>query len=376
MSVGTVAPVSSVHLLRSVAELAALDSEWDDLLAACPGASPFQSHGWTTGWARVHVPEGGLRVVVVREAGRLAAAVPLHRTRRGPWPVLTVLGGAITDVTDVLARPGFDRWDSIGDALLADPGWRAIDLPEAPVDGGAARWADDWAGRVSTVPGSCSLHIPVDDGGLAGVLDRIPRRTARTLRRKLATIDQLDVVRSEAVPGEVPEFLDRLLALHAEQWAGRGGNPEHLSPPFRAHLALALPGMIERGQAVCSQWRVGGDLLAAQIDLVGEDRVASWLCGVSPRLRTMVDSSVLLTRHDIELAGRRGVGCYDMLRGQEDYKFRWRPVATTSARRVLHRPGVLGAAGLGLAVAGRVRAIAVAKERAPWLRDVRDRLSR
>ncbi|MYV67387.1 glycosyl transferase family 1, partial [Streptomyces sp. SID2131] len=79
-----------------------LAAEWTALYGRCSSATPFQSHSWLHSWWLSYGRPGALRVVLVRRGdGALVAAAPLMRAR-GPLPVLTLLGGSITDFADVL----------------------------------------------------------------------------------------------------------------------------------------------------------------------------------------------------------------------------------------------------------------------------------
>src|SRR3712207_6860966 len=50
-----------------------------------------------------------------------------------------------------------------------------------------------------------------------------------TLRRKLRKIERLGVRETEVAPDDVPRAVEDLIRLHEAQWAGRRGNPEHLT---------------------------------------------------------------------------------------------------------------------------------------------------
>ncbi|MCU1605705.1 MAG: Acetyltransferase involved in cellulose biosynthesis, CelD/BcsL family, partial [Modestobacter sp.] len=337
-------------VVRDLEGFDALAADWAQLYADCPPATPFQSHAWLAAWARAYGVGDQLRVVVVRSAGRLVAAAPLVRTRRGPWAVLAPLGGDITDVVDVLVRepvePGVDA--ALTAALLAESGWRVIDLPEVAPAGGVLRWSRTWPGRSTTVAASRCLELPAVP--LPEQLDRLPGRTASTLRRKLRKVDQLGVQVTGTPAADVPAGVAALLALHEEQWRGRGGNPEHLTPRFTQHLTEALTRLVADGQARLAQYRIDGELVAAQIDLLGHDTLSYYLAGVSPRLRELADVSSMLVRHDLEQAVAAGLPRYSMLRGLEDYKYRWRPDPVQQHRVVLSRPGLLAGAGYPLLV--------------------------
>lgn len=326
------------------ADLAVLAEAWDDLWRSSPAAGPFQTHAWISAWARAYVRDGQLAVVAVREGGRLVAAAPLHRVRRCLVRLLAPLGGELTDHTDVLLDPRVpDAGARLRDALLQMRGWRVLDLPEVLPGAAAEAWARDWTGRVRRSEASLNLQLPA--GSVADALGRVPGRTAGTLRRKLRRIDEQGIEPVELLPADVPRAVPDLIRLHAAQWAGRRGNPEHLTERFRTFLTEALPGMVERGQAVVVEYRLDGELLATEVDLVGHGHLAYYLAGVSPALRERIDTAVLLVSNALDRATRLGKAEYSFLRGGEDYKMRWRPDEVVAARLMLARPGLLGSAG-------------------------------
>lgn len=369
MTAGPAAEVVGEH-----AAFDALAGEWAELYDATPTASPFQSHAWLSAWARAYVRPGRLRVVLVRSAGRLVAAAPLYQDRRGPWPVLTPLGSALADFSDVLIAEdgGPQAADALTQALLGLPGWRVLDLPEVRPDAAAQQWAGSWPGRVTRLDAATSLELPV--GELADVLSRLPGRSAKVVRRKLRRVDELGVVATDVAPQDVPAAVADMLRLHHEQWHGRGMTPEHGSGTFAVHLTEAMEGMVAAGSARITEYRIDGELLASQLYVVGHGLVGSYLAGIAPALREMVDVAALMLREDLRLAVSLGVPRYSMMRGVEEYKLRWRPEAVVHERLVLARPGPTGGAGFAPAAAARRAAVLWAKARAPWLRRVAGRL--
>jgi CelD/BcsL family acetyltransferase involved in cellulose biosynthesis len=363
----------TTEVVRDLAPFDALADEWAALYAGCPTATPFQSHAWLAAWARAYCRPGRLRVVVVRSRGRLVAAAPLHLERRGAWPVLTSLGGHITDFTDVLVAPDVpEAGEALARALLEEPGWRVIDLPQARPGAAALSWSDAWPGPVTCLPSNPVLELPVVP--LGEVLTRPSNRTAATLRRKLRKADARGIEVDVADPDQVAGDVGTMLRLHAQQWAGRGGTPEHFTDRFAAHLTEAFPRLVADRQAHVVRYRLGGEVLAVQLDLIGHDFLGYYLAGISPKLRQHIDVHPVQLRTDMELALAAGVPRYSMLRGLEEYKLHWRPEQVDNARLLLVRPGLPGGAGLPLLMRARAVAAGVARERAPWLRTLRGRV--
>ncbi|MGY1601029.1 GNAT family N-acetyltransferase [Geodermatophilus sp. SYSU D00815] len=354
MDVQVLAPVAARGdgVVERHEDLDALAEAWDDLWSRVPTATPFQAHAWVSAWARSYVADGRLAVATVWDGDVLVAAAALHRVRRGPLTLLAPLGGEISDHTDVLLDPAVPgAGERLVAALLAVPGWRALDLPEVLPGATAESWARRWPGRVRRSASSLNLHLPAVP--VAEALGRVPSRTAGTLRRKLRKIDQLGVERTELAPADVPRAVPDLIRLHEAQWAGRRGNPEHSTDRYRALLTTALPAMVERGQALVVEYRVDGELVAAEVDLVGPRQLAYYLAGIAPALRERIDTAVLLVSSALERAVALGRAEYSFLRGDEDYKFRWRPEEVVATRFLLARPGLLGSGGYVAATTAR-----------------------
>ena len=363
------------EVVRDQRRLDELADEWDELYARCPVATPFQSHAWNASWARAYCPPGRLRVVVVRSADRLEAVAPLCLVRRGPWSVLVPLGGRITDYVDLLVQePRGAALAALTEALLAEPDWHAIDLRELRPESAAVASAEHWPGTVTTLEDSPSLELPARP--LEELLARVPGRTANTLRRKLRRVDAAGVTVDRVPAEKVPDALPAMLALHREQWRGRGINPEHETARFAAHLGEAVARMARTGQAVAVEYRLEGELLAGQLHLLGHDFLGYYLAGVSPRLKERVDVASMLIRNDVELTVASGLSRYSMLRGREDFKLRWRPDEVRNRRLLLARPGMAGTLGYAAVAQVRGAAVRLAKRRAPWLRSVKRRWNR
>jgi CelD/BcsL family acetyltransferase involved in cellulose biosynthesis len=366
----------SSEVIRDHASLDEVRPEWAGLAMRVPRRTVFQGHAWISAYARAYAEPGRLRVVLVRRDGTLVAAAPLMLRRQGPVGVLSVLGGAVTDHTDVLVDPAFidddSLWAELNAAIRAESGWHVVDLPEVPPGAAADSWRRSWGARTATWPSSVCLDLPVT--ALSEVMDRVPGRTANTLRRKMRRVAATGIKDRMVDASEVPQAVDRLLALHRAQWAGRGGNPEHTTARYRTFLNLALEPMIADGQAVLTEFLLNGRQVAAEVDLLGSDTLSYYLTGVDPSLRERIDASCLLVPHGLAFAQAAGLVRYSFLRGHEDYKARWRPEVVPQRRLMLLRPhSPLAVQHMALAMT-RARLRHFARDHAGRLLEVRDQV--
>ncbi|MFB7495134.1 GNAT family N-acetyltransferase [Streptomyces sp. NPDC056161] len=321
---------------RVFAELA---PAWERLYRHCATATPFQSHAWLHSWWRSYGTPGRLRLVLVRSGGELVAAAPLMLVRR-PLPALVPLGGPVSDYRDVLID---DDADAVGGrptaaltaALAATARTALIDFREVRPGGALERVYENWPGPRRALRDSLCLELPAVP--MADLLARLPSGKAQRTRAKLRKLTALGVQRQAVEPDGTDAALRRLLELHRLQWQGRKVTPEHLRPRFAEHLVGAVGPMVRSGDAVVTEFRLDGEVVAVDLTLLSRSLVGGYLYGAHPRLRERrADVAVMLLDACAEQAA--GCGSLSLLRGDEPYKHHWRPEPVANRRLLLaHR---------------------------------------
>jgi CelD/BcsL family acetyltransferase involved in cellulose biosynthesis len=356
--------------------LTGLGADWDDLVGRCSAATPFQAYAWLESWWRTYGRPGRLRLVLVRYGDRLVAAAPLSLRWRSGCAVLTPLGGAFSDFTDVLIDDDLapEATRRLAEALLRLRGWQAIDFPETRPGAlaGTALWTA-WAGGRAQTPASLCFELPATD--MEDLVKELPTHSRKTVRRRLNQLKKAGVEISEVPAADAGRGVAALLRLHERQWQGRGVNQNHLSPAYAEHLTRSAGAMIGSGQAALFEYRRAGELVASSLVLIGPDLVGGYLYGADPALREHLDVTTLLLADTLPLAHRRGCSTMSMLRGAEPHKLVWKPAESLNRRIVLTRPGSPRGAAYAKAVRSFRSAVLLAKERAPWLRTVHERLT-
>jgi CelD/BcsL family acetyltransferase involved in cellulose biosynthesis len=353
-----------------------LAGDWAGLVARCATATPFQSYAWLRSWWRAYGKPGTLRLALVHRDGVLVAAAPLMLRRRAGCPVLAPLGEPFADFTDVLvADDAAGAAPRLAAALLDEPGWQAIDLPETrPGSAADVRLAPAWPGRLRRTPASLCLELPASE--LEDLVRDLPAHSRKTVRRRLNQLGRAGIEVREVEPADAGRAVADLLRLHARQWQGRGGNPAHRTPRFEQFLIAAVRDMLADGSAALLEYRLDGRLTASSLVVIGRELAGGYLYGAEPELRERVDVTTMLLADVLPLAHRRGCPTMSMLRGAEEHKRRWRPVESHHEGLLLARPGSAAGAAYALGVSALRRARRTARDRAPWLRAVRARLGR
>ncbi|MFF5974094.1 GNAT family N-acetyltransferase [Streptomyces sp. NPDC012769] len=363
------------EICRDGAEFGRLGPAWTALYGRCAAATPFQSHAWLHSWWLSYGRPGALRVVLVRRAdGTLVAAAPLMRAA-GPLPVLTPLGGSLTDFTDVLLDDDCpEAVPALAGALARMARGAVLDLREVRPGAAAERVYELWRGPRRRLADSLCLELP--GVPVEQLLERMPSKRAQRARAQLRKLDALGIDEHVVSGPEVPAALERLLELHQLQWKGRGVTAEHTSERFARHLKRAVRSMVESGDARVTEFRLDGAVVCVDLTLMSRWLAGGYLYGADPVLRARkADVAAMLLRHGARGADAGGLATLSLLRGTEPYKHHWRPETVANQRLML-----AGAAAAPLlwaragAVAGRRWVAGQARER-EWLGRVLGRLS-
>lgn len=181
-----------VELIRTIAELRALEQDWKAL--EDDGAASFnffQSFDWSIRWTERFLPQGAEIVVAVgREDGRAVMIWPLMIIRSGRVRVLTWLSEPFLQYGGVLIARDVDRAPRLQagwDAIRALPAVDVIRLRRVRADDPAAALLSAQCAAVGKPQLSCFLRLDGHDShdNLVAGLPSRRRRMRRKLHREL-----------------------------------------------------------------------------------------------------------------------------------------------------------------------------------------------
>jgi CelD/BcsL family acetyltransferase involved in cellulose biosynthesis len=310
-----------------------LRSEWELLVDEDPHASLFQSPRYLAVWHQVLGQRVTARVHAVRRDGRLIGVVPEAHERvgtpSGPTEVRRFLGG--TEVTDYLgpvsrvedradvanayvAHLAEDRdWDEyVAGGIPADSGWIEV-FRRAVGDHGLAIFEQDTEDVCPRVDLA---------GGFDGYLGRLPGRLRHELQRKTRKLarDAGELRLIEIPAPEVPDHLDAFLDLAA------GSDPEKSGffarDDVRAWFAALADEFVGDGVFRLHQLEVGGMPGASTVSLVHGGEWGLYNSAFDPALSAL-SPGIVLVNQLIQVAADGGCHVFDLLRGDEAYKYRF-----------------------------------------------------
>jgi CelD/BcsL family acetyltransferase involved in cellulose biosynthesis len=305
--------------VEEIESVAAVRDEWD-ALADRAGAGPFTRPGWFEAWAAAFAA-APVRVLAVREGDRLAGAVPFL-ARRG---ALLSPTNWHTPAFGLTAESGAAR-EALAGALLARRAAR-VDLalvdaadPALPVlrEAAAAR-----GHRVVERVAMRSPYVPLE-GDFDAYRETLPRKLRKELGRlgrRLADEGAVEYAFEDGTE-RLDELLDEGFAVEGSGWKSEAGTAIASRAETRRFYRDVARWAAGRGTLVLAFLRLDGRPLA--FDMCIEDAGAIHVLkgGFDVDYRRF-GPGTLLTARSIERACSLGLGSYELLGADDEYKRVW-----------------------------------------------------
>jgi len=317
-------------------------AEWDDLVSRDPDATVFQRPRWFARWESVLSAHRRLRTRSFRRDGVLVGVVAetreLLHLPSGPGELIRLAGGdEVTDYLGPVAAPEdrADVADAYVAALATDRGWDEVVLGGLAADTGWHALIADAADRhgIAVIEADVEAVCPQVDltGGMDGYLDRLSSRLrhelvrkARKLSRDAGPFTVHTYAPDDAVAG-VEDFLRQV----------RSGDDEKAMFFHRLEMQHWFRALAEEfgpdGTLRVHRLDIGELHAAMTVSLVdtdvSPDRTSGRTWGLynssfDPTLAALAPGMVLIWEL-LARAADDGFTTFDLLRGDEPYKYRF-----------------------------------------------------
>jgi CelD/BcsL family acetyltransferase involved in cellulose biosynthesis len=338
----------SIERINNNDALDAIGPEWNALLKESRSDCIFLTHEWLGSWWKHLSGNRKLRILIIRDGGKLIGILPVAQrppsyARMMPR-VLEFLGSGVigSDYLDVIAAP--DREEEVLDAFAHHLTAAGLMLQFSQLrrsDCLAARLAQklgsrDWA--TTDVKINVCPYIPLQGHTWESYLTSLGSSQRYNLLRRIRNLEKLEGYRFER---NTP--LDVVIRLHKKRWEDRGG----ISEAFQDDAIVAfhrdfVQRAAERGWLrLLSLW-VKDDPAAALYGLRYGSRFYFYQSGFDSAFSKQSVGLVMMGLA-IKTAIEEGAEEYDLLHGEEEYKFHWARETRELGRIEAFPPHVSGA---------------------------------
>ena len=298
---------------------------WDRLHSRVPMATGFQSYAWQRGVFETACKPGRLRLIAIWRAGELVGLFAMSMRDDG---LLETMGPAVSDYLEPLIDPAIEReaWGVMLKvfAKLRSGKNRKVTLHNvregAPLRGVLAELAKDEGFEVeeTRIENTPVLALRRSWEEYLATLDAHERKETRRKLNKALTKGGARVVKCSGDSSEIARALADAFVL-MEQAPGDKG--EAIRRTIRPLLERAAPGMIAAGRLWLHTLYVEEKPAAVTIQFPYRDGPQLYNCGFDAAKKEW-SPGVVLTSLIVKDAIESGATEFDLLRGQEPYKYR------------------------------------------------------
>jgi len=333
---------------------AALRADWDGLLEGSASDGFFLTWEWLYTWWKHLGGDRRLALLAVRCGGELVAVAPLALGRSREWRPLPLrslqllgTGQVGSDYLDLIARAGAERPAAGALADYLGEQRALLELGQLPAERSAAalvaeRLRERGWGELERTTHVCPF-IDLAGESWESYVAALGSSHRANLRRRLRKLEARFDVRFERAhsEAEVAAAFEILVDLHHRRWQGRGGSDAFGGPAVVAFHRELVGLALRRGWLRLYVLRLDGRPAAALYGFLYRGRFLFYQAGFDPAFG---DWSVGLVTMGLTIraAIEEGAREYDLLHGDEDYKFLWANQSRELARLELYPPTAAG----------------------------------
>jgi CelD/BcsL family acetyltransferase involved in cellulose biosynthesis/predicted ATP-grasp superfamily ATP-dependent carboligase len=343
----------TVEVIDDAGRFAELRDEWNELLACSRADCLFLTWEWLYTWW-IHLGlQRRLFIVIVRSGSKLLAIAPLTRSRA--WagqfgvPMLEFAGtGTVgSDYLDFIVHSAHET--TAGNALvrfLAEAGI-SLRLPSVKEDSIVATLTTpmlvEQGWHLRRVPMEVCPFIDLSDSSWDSYLGTLGSRHRYNFRRRLRNLEKSHAVHLELIDSEDARqrALSHVVDLHLRRWNHRGGSDAFQNDRLRAFHDEFSALAHEQGWLRMLILAVDEEPAAAFYGFRYRERFLFYQSGFN---EAFLRQSIGLVMMGLTIKGaiEEGAAEYDLLHGDEAYKFLWASRVRPLLRIELYAPGAIG----------------------------------
>jgi CelD/BcsL family acetyltransferase involved in cellulose biosynthesis len=333
--------VLRVEIKRNLSDFHQLEPAWDDLLGRGSAASPFLSHEWLACWLDCYLGHQPLILVLVYDDDRLVGIGPFYVQPRSHYGLITLrelrvlgTGEACPDHIDLPAEADSAPevaaaiWQTLWGELGQE--WDVIRCDAFDAHSRALAVFQKLAGDQPLCAASevaditACPYVPLE-GDFHSVMGKLGSKTRYNAGKSRRILEEKGTLVFEACRRDEDReaFMSTLIELHQRTWQARGLPGAFASPTFHRFHDLISQRFLAKGQLGLYVLRLDETPLAATYGFDYRGIHYGYLMGMKTAVNPKVSMGHLIMACMVEAVIGRGCREFDMLRGDEPYKYHW-----------------------------------------------------
>ena len=327
----TTSPEYTVEVVRDISRFNSIAPEWNRLVNESGIDRVFLSHSWFQSWWEAFGERNTLHVITLRSGGHLVAAVPMMRTRASIYgfkaDALHAIYNHHTPRYDFIVASGHSRAYEIIWRELAAQGCDLIVLAQIPEGARTVSTLETIATQQGWRAGQwiapVSPFITLTDGYEA-FFNGLGPSSRFNLTKRYARLRRLGPIDVEVVTerGAVDEAMRDGLRIEAAAWKGAKGTAMQSDPAVAEFYIRFAKLQADLGQLRLTFLKAGGKRISFNYLLQNRNKLYAVKIGYDPQYHAFSPGNMLLNLI-LKDACANGIEEYDLLGGDDDWKFEW-----------------------------------------------------
>jgi len=322
------------NVVEKLDHLLDLREEWDQLLQRCSYRTPFYSLDWLRIWWGAFGSDFQLRVLVIRDGGKLTGVAPLMYSteQRGPLRIrkLGSIRNYYTPKADFLLAEKEEACLQHVLEYCADEGdlWDMVEFTYLPED---SRNADRLEAMLKSRGTPCLVRTSHEspyvrfDGGFEAYLKMRSTRFRRNLcnaRNRLRKAGESELIVLRDDPEALGGHLEDLFSLSLRSWKGQTGTATGAQDGLKGFYGDVAKCWQAKAGLELRLLKINGACIASMISLVEEGRVYTLKTDYDTQYRRLSPGN-LIFRSLLEDHLNGGTEEIDFLAVKQAYLDRW-----------------------------------------------------
>jgi CelD/BcsL family acetyltransferase involved in cellulose biosynthesis len=336
-----------VEIIRTESELQRLEPTWNTVLDASYTDLIFLTFEWLSTWWRHFGKAHELFVIVVKDHAEILGIAPLMISLRDGFRLLQTLGSSSMDYVDFIIVDKCSResvMEAIFRTIASNESWDFFVLDGIHKESSSVDLIQKVVSRIprystSISDSQVSIYVPIDKSWdsywrtLKSGFRKNSKRQIRRLREQEATV----VYERATTPSTIALYMQELITHHLLRW--KDADDLFKRPVARSFLRDVAQRFATKQWLNLSVMLVNGQTAAIEFGFEYAGRYYSY---ANVHVEQFATYSVgrLLTLHVIEDVFSRGLAEFDLLVGDESYKFDFNPNIRQLLSFQMCRPGL------------------------------------
>lgn len=345
---------TTVQWLHKSAQFSQLESEWRELLDNSDCDTIFLTWEWLYTWWQ-HLADGRkLALLVVRQQDRLIAIAPMAVRRADyrhlrPFRALELLGNgyAGSDYLSLIVRRGYET-EAI-DAMNASLIKRRLAIEWSNTSRGARIMTEAAlglrkAGYITTrITQHFSPFVNLENHNWQTLMAQPGKPGLTRFNKKLRKLNTDFVVTFDRTRTQtaLPDDLGTLVSLHLKRWSGRGGSNALSEPTLRGFHEQFSRIALQNDWLRLYILRLDGQAAAGVYAFHYKGRTSYYQAGFDPTFNRYSVGHLALGLSIQQALEEKSLE-YDLLHGEEEYKYAWFDDERELVRLNAYPPGLRG----------------------------------